>query len=318
MKKKPLVSIVIPVYNVASYLEQCLDSVENQIYKNIQVIMVNDGSTDNSLEICSKYEKKGWLLINQKNGGLSCARNTGLSHATGEYIVFVDSDDWIDQDFIKNLLEVAVDTGADIVESGIRWQYPDREYEEVVEKKYILSKQDALSAYLLQTMPIHSAVWCKIYKRDIFEENSLKFEVGKLHEDGFFTYRAMYASPSYVVIPYVGYNYRQNRDGSIMSSQIKPQNILDVTEMMEERILFFKEKKEILLAEQAEAYYYRTTLTNYNTSISVMENKELAENLKTKLMKDKKIILKNKWLGIKKIKFIMYFYFPHIYAIKYL
>lgn len=312
-----LVSIIIPVYNVASYLEECLDSIKNQTYKNMQVIMVNDGSTDNSKDICLKYVQEfNWLLINQKNGGLSSARNTGLKYAEGEYIFFVDSDDWIDRDFVATLVNIAFNSDADIVESGIRWRYPDGVREEGVKSLCELSKKDALSAYLLQTQPIHSAVWCKIYKRDIFQ--SLKFEVGKLHEDGFFMYKAMYACEKYILSPYVGYNYRQNREGSIMSSKVKPQNILDVTEMMEKRITFFYDKKEYDLAEQAASYYYRTTLSNYNTSVNIMQDDELSRLLKRKLNESKKKILRNKWLGVKKIKFILYFYFPHIYAVKYL
>ena len=119
---KKLVSLIIPVYNVEQYLKQCLESVKNQIYPNIEVILVNDGSTDNSLSICRYYaQENGWILVNQENSGLSAARNAGINQSTGEYIAFLDSDDWIEPDFIQNMIESVEKYDADIVESGIRW-----------------------------------------------------------------------------------------------------------------------------------------------------------------------------------------------------
>lgn len=317
MQKSALVSVIIPVYNVSSYLAKCLDSIEEQTYSNTQVIIVNDGSTDNSMEICSQYAGKNhWTLINQKNGGLSAARNTGLDNATGDYVIFVDSDDWLDCFFVEKLVNALETYDADIAECGIRWVYSNNVREEKTEIEMVLSMRDALSSYLLQTRPIHSAVCCKIYKKKIFD--NLRFEVGKLHEDGFFTYRAMYQANKYALISYVGYNYRQNRQGSIMSIEVKPQNIIDVTDMMEQRIQFFYERDEKELAEKAAAYYYRTTLTNYTTVLTKLNDEKLAGKLKDKLDSSKQKIFRNRWLGIKKIKFVLFFNFPHIYFKKYM
>lgn len=315
MKKS--VSLIIPVYNVEKYLPQCLDSVKEQTYPDIEVILVNDGSTDNSLSICKRYAKKfNWILIDQNNEGLSAARNVGVEHSTGDYIAFLDSDDWFEPDMIEKMVDAAIKYKVDIVETGIKWIYSDRQKVDAINKDTIFSKRDALSAYLLQTKPLHSQVCCKLYKKTIFEE--LRFEVGRLHEDGFFMYLAMYKANSYAVLKYAGYNYRQNRIGSIMSTSIKPQNIKDVTDMMEMRIFFFKNHNEMELAEMAASYYYRTTLTNYITAITEMHNRELAMLLKNKLDKNKSFIMKNKWLGKKKIKFIIFYYFPYIFKLKYL
>lgn len=312
------VSLIIPVYNVADYLQQCLNSVEAQDYKHLQVIIVNDGSTDRSLEICEEYIRKhpqSWILINQNNAGLSAARNTGLLHATGEYIAFLDSDDWIDSDFISIMVKSAVDTGAEIVESGIRWCYSDTIRLDAIEDNCVYNMKEALGHYLLQTKPIHSAVWCKLYHKDIFIK--LNFEVGKLHEDGYFTYQAMYKCKRYAVINYIGYNYRQNRKGSIMSSVVKPRNIIDVMEMMEKRITFFKEHNEDILADKAAAYYYRTALTNYVTAKKVIQDELLGKKIKDKLEGSKNLIFKNQYLGVKKLKFLFFFCFPKLFLKRY-
>ena len=131
MENKIILSIIIPFYNVEEYFERCLNSIfsQNVLSEHFEVVAINDGSTDRSLEIAQQIatQQSNLIVVSQENKGQSAARNYGVRLAHGKYIWYVDSDDWIDQDFIKNLLEVAVDTGADIVESGIRWQYPDRD-----------------------------------------------------------------------------------------------------------------------------------------------------------------------------------------------
>ena len=116
MQKKKKISIIIPVYNVEKYLSRCLESVINQSYKNIEIIIVNDGSTDNSFDICNKYKKKDKrvILIDQNNQGLSGARNTGLKHATGEYICFIDSDDYVEKDYVEYLYKLIVKDDYDL------------------------------------------------------------------------------------------------------------------------------------------------------------------------------------------------------------
>lgn len=312
-----LVSLIVPIYNVEQYLPQCLDSVKVQSYTNLEVILVNDGSTDNSFSICKKYaEECGWILISQENGGLSAARNAGIELAKGDFISFLDSDDWFESDMVEKMIDGVKRFGADIVETGIRWSYSDSQRIDAIDRDTVFTKKNALAAYLLQTKPLHSAVPCKLYNKKIFD--NLRFEVGRLHEDGFFTYQAMYKADKYVVLNYSGYNYRQNRPQSIMSVPIKVKNVKDVTEMMEERIRFFENENEIELAEMAAAYYYRTTLSNYITAIKVMCNQELALELKDKIYKNKSRIIRNKWLGNRKIKFILFYYFPKIFSLKYL
>lgn len=118
----PLVSVVVPVYNVSSYLEQCLDSVVNQTYKNLEIILVDDGSTDDSGAICDRYAEKDSRIqvIHKENGGLSSARNVGLERITGEWALFIDSDDWIELNTLELLFEQK-DERSEIVEFGLMW-----------------------------------------------------------------------------------------------------------------------------------------------------------------------------------------------------
>lgn len=303
---RKLVSIIVPIYNVAPYLPQCLDSVYNQSYPNIEVVLVNDGSTDNSLEVCKDYVQKfGGIIIDKENGGLSSARNAGLRECNGEYLFFLDSDDWISKDAIQVLVDLMEEKDADIVEMGIQWVYSQKKILDASKRNYLFNTNEVLSAYLQQTHKVHSNVSNKLFKKHIF--NRLQFEEGKLHEDGFFMYQAMYRCKRYFLTTYAGYFYRQNREGSIMTVMVKPRNLLDVTELMEERNRFFREKQENKLAEMAEAYYYRTTLTNYVTACTIIKDKELAIFLKKRLYAARKLIQKNKYLKMKKLKFLLFF-----------
>ena len=314
---KPLISLIIPVYNVEDYLRQCLDSVCNQTYTNLEVIVVDDGSTDSGPIICDEYGKKyGWIIIHQQNGGLSAARNSGLDIAKGDYIMFLDSDDWYADDMIETLLEKIVESSADIVESGMNWVYPDRTEIKCSQCEYCMTNKEVLRSYLLEEKVIHSTVQNKIYKRYIFD--GLRFEIGRLHEDGFFTYQAMYKVKKYVLLDYSGYYYRQARPGSIMSVTVKPKNIIDVTDLMEMRIDFFEKNGEMQLKQMAMAYHFRTMLTNYVTCINVLNNEKIARTLEDKIYENKKEILKSKYLKAKKIKFIFFFYFRSAFNKKYI
>ena len=313
----PLISLIIPVYNVEAYLQKCFDSVVAQTYQNLEVIVVNDGSTDGSLTVCNRYVKKnGWKLISQENGGLSAARNTGLLHANGEYITFLDSDDWMADDLIETLLYKAIQYGSDIVEAGFYRVYPDQVEVDISQEERVFSAQEVLAALFLETYNVHPCVWGKLYSRRIFE--NLSFEVGRLHEDGYFIYQAMYKSSKYCLLNYAGYYYRQDRPGSIMTVRVKPKNILDVTDLLEQRIEFFSKNEELELKEMAEAYYFRTTLTNYITSIKVLADPILADSLNKKILKNRNKIFRNRYLKVKKLKFALFFFAPRLFKQKYL
>lgn len=210
------ISIVIPIYNVEQYLEQCLSSILAQKYDDLEVICINDGSTDNSRKILSAWEARFPQIraIDRENGGLSAARNTGLAYATGDYIVFVDSDDWVEPTLLNQLAKEASredmicfacrksDNGAIdtlVPEQSDGWSYYNRH------------------ALEHRTVPF-VCVWQRCYRREFLIENDLHFREGILHEDNEFTPRACFRAKSVKVIPDVLYNYRV-RPGSIMTTR---------------------------------------------------------------------------------------------------
>ena len=182
MKEK--VSIIVPVYNVEQYLRKCINSILSQSYKNIELILVNDGSTDNSGKICDEYAEKDKRInvIHKTNGGLSEARNVGIENSTGSYLSFIDSDDYIDVDMIELLYYACVDNDCDIAVCGKYIEKEDGNYylKNITKKSRVLSKNDTLKSILLNQLVDVSA--CdKMYKRDLFK--NIKFPKDKYFED---------------------------------------------------------------------------------------------------------------------------------------
>ena len=173
MQNNCLVSIVIPVYNVEKYIEKCLLSVINQTYKNLEIIIVNDGTKDNSLKICEKIKQmdERVKIINQKNGGLSCARNTGIDNANGEYICFVDSDDFLENDFVEVLLNFAKEKNVDICACDF-WYIDENDKKWTLKEKNdkMYSNIEAIKDILLDNQKTEVMTWNKIYKLDIFKK----------------------------------------------------------------------------------------------------------------------------------------------------
>lgn len=186
-----LVSVIVPIYNVEKYLLKCLESIAAQSYKNIEVILVNDGSTDCSGQIAQNFCDKDtrFSLINQINGGLSNARNTGLAKANGDYIVFIDSDDWANIDFIKLLVNSIETENSDFVCCRLSYVAEDGRSEKIYGKGYtadILIGEDIILDSLL-VKNIHTPVWAKLYNLNFLREHQLTFKDGIINEDTLFT-----------------------------------------------------------------------------------------------------------------------------------
>ena len=209
-------SIIVPVYNVEQYLEQCLESLQAQDFADFEVICVNDGSTDRSREILPAWASKmpQIRLIDRENGGLSAARNTGLETATGDYVVFVDSDDWVEPTMLSRLAEEA--HGEDMI------CFACRKSDNGATDTLIPEQNDGWSYYNRHALEHREVpfvcVWQRCYRREFLEENNLRFREGILHEDNEFTPRACLKSKRVKVIPNVLYNYRI-RSGSIMTTR---------------------------------------------------------------------------------------------------
>lgn len=230
MVDKGLVTVIVPVFNVEDYLEKCIKSIVYQTYSKLEIIIVDDGSMDNSPRICDKWAlvDKRIHVIHKENGGLSDARNAALKIAAGNYISFVDSDDWVDQYFIEMLLDTLIEENADIVECGVAYvdksDYIIKE-RKISETREIKNKIDSLRS-LVKEDGVYQTVWNKLYKRSVID--SIYFEKEKYNEDDFWTYQIFDRSNKIVTISNVLYFYLQ-RNSSIMGSgyQIKRLDGLD-------------------------------------------------------------------------------------------
>lgn len=216
-----LISVIVPIYNVEDYLNRCVDSLINQTYNNIEIILVDDGSPDNCPVICDSYAKMDNRIkvIHKVNGGLSDARNAGLGIATGDLIAFVDSDDWVSPFYIETMSNVLHDSGADIVECGfVRTSGEiDKSARNNKFSGKVFSSTEALQL-LIKDRELHQIVWNKLYTRSVIAD--ILFEVGKCNEDEFWTYQIMGRARKIVKIEDILYYYYQN-NASIMGQGYK-------------------------------------------------------------------------------------------------
>ena len=208
------ISVIVPVFNVAGYLRQCVDSILSQDYGNLEVILIDDGSTDGSGEICDRYAALDSRVraIHQKNGGAAAAKNAGLRLATGEYLAFADSDDYLEPDAYGFLMKALLETGADAVQGSFREVYRNRAEEQRISEE-ILEGYD----YLLRFPKDFSCalLWNKLYRRALFD--GVFFEEGHKIDDEYFTYQGFLQPRKVVRMDRVVYNYRK-RASSVMSS----------------------------------------------------------------------------------------------------
>lgn len=215
-----LVSIIVPIYNVEKYLKKCVDSILKQTYMNIEVILVDDGSPDNSGCMCDDYKKNDERVkvIHKRNGGLSSARNEGLKIATGKYIAFIDSDDYISHDYIEYLYNNIIKYDADIsiiLPLNFSVSPNIKKYEK--EQIKIYNGEDSLYAMLYQK-EFDNAAWGKLYNKTIVE--NIDFPLGKLYEDIGTTYKYLLKAKVVVFSSLQKYYYLQRKD-SIMGSKFK-------------------------------------------------------------------------------------------------
>lgn len=250
-----LVSVVVPVYNVEAYLDKCIKSIVQQSYQNLEILLIDDGSSDRSREICDNWEMADARIrvFHKINAGLSAARNTGLDYARGEYLCFVDSDDFIEREMIKNLYEAAARTGACIVACNFVYEYEEdteiiRKQEQVyqIHSEEVVSRQKLLHMMNNGLYTFGEIVCNKLWKKELFE--SIRYPIGKIHEDEYIFHQLIYKSSFIACIPYVGYHYLQHKN-SIMHSH---KNYQDAFEAIIERCYFFEKRDERELTIESE------------------------------------------------------------------
>ena len=219
------VSVIVPVYNVEKYLERCLDSLINQTLEDIEIICVNDGSKDNSPKILEEYKNKDnrIVIFNQENAGLSVARNSGMKIAKGEYIGFVDSDDWVDLDFFEKLYNSAISSGADIAVADFVREHPNKKPKRlnITEEKVYETPEDKL---LICKTYREGCVWNKIYRTEFLKSIDLWFVPGMYYEDRDFTVQSLYFSKKLVTVPNTYYRYFVNPKSIVKKGINKIQN----------------------------------------------------------------------------------------------
>jgi len=223
------VSVIVPVYNVDKYLKKCLDTLINQTLKEIEIICVNDGSTDNCKKIINEYAEKDSriIIINQDNQGLSVARNNGMTIAKGEFLGFVDSDDWVDLNFFETLYESAKKYDADIACCGFSRVYESSRSRTKVKIAHEDVYETVAEKYRIADIPRMAHVFNKIYKRSEIEKLNLLFEPGVYFEDSPFVIRALFYMKKMAATPATYYYYRAN-ENSIMRGEQTDKKQVDI------------------------------------------------------------------------------------------
>jgi glycosyltransferase involved in cell wall biosynthesis len=236
------ISVIIPVYNVEKYLRECLDSVIHQTMKDIEIICVNDGSTDGSSDILNRYSMKDerFKIITQKNLGISVARNKGIESANGDYIAFIDSDDYLlNMDYYEKLYTACEKHNADIaVASIIRGNEKKSGYIYKVEEEKIAT--DYEKKLKICNIPESNFVWNKLYRRSKLLDSRIRFPEGYLYEDVFVTCKLLFCMDKLVSVPNVVYFYRKRRNSVIKNRSVKAKHDKLIAE--NEMYSFLKEK----------------------------------------------------------------------------
>lgn len=278
MCQNPLITIIVPIYNVEKYLKRCLNSIINQTYKNLQIILVDDGSIDKCGNICDEYQKKDERIevIHKKNGGLSEARNDGILKARGEYIGFVDGDDYISENMYYNMCKHILDTNSDVCICNF---YNVKNNNEFIKNEHsgeikTYNKHEILEKILIDK-EIQSYAWNKLYKKELFY--NVKYPKGKMYEDIETTFFLLEKCEKIVVTDEPEYYYI-DRDDSIVKN-IKEQTIIDYIDIISERYDYI-EKKYRNLKRYNNYYLIRTLITAYN---DIFYLKNISENLRKKI-----------------------------------
>ena len=299
----PLISIIVPVYNVEDYLKACLDSIINQTYKNLEIILIDDGSTDNSGKICDEYAGKDnrIKLIHKPNVGLSDARNAGLEIAKGEYIGFVDSDDYIAEDMYEFLYNLVVDNDLDVAMCASCDVHEDGTVKtpKIFKTIFINEKEKIIeNLFVNQAGGLAISVCNKLFKKKVIK--NCKFTVGKTSEDVFFVLKWIENTDKFCRISDVKYYYVQHMH-SITHQQLYTPKILDVIEayLLNLDIISKKYLRCVAVAKARLYWAYRITIERIYDCKDYKENTLVAQKIQNELRKNLIDILKNKYISFK-------------------
>ncbi|WP_129696678.1 glycosyltransferase family 2 protein [Parabacteroides goldsteinii] len=310
-----LISIIVAIYKVEEYLPKCIESILNQAYKNIELILVNDGSPDNSLEICNEYVIKDARVrvINKDNGGQATARNKALDIANGDYIGFVDGDDWIEIEMYQLLYNTMVAENADIVqcgwykvESSLQKKCPYKEHF----KEIYTSDEGLLELIKSQGKHLNTSVCCKLFKKEIIQ--SIRFSPVRAYEDDEFLFKAVSIAKKIVCIDTPLYNYL-NRDNSTMTANFNlnkialvtiQKNICDIIKVRFPQ--YFNYMQKVLCSKQ----FYILNCLIINCYLD--KDSAYANELETSIMKSYSEYMVNPEMKYNKLMLVLIKYTPRI------
>ena len=269
----PKVSVIVPIYNVEKYLEKCINSLLSQTLEDIQIILVNDGSKDNSGNIAKEYEKNNKdrvIYVEKENGGLSDARNYGLKYATGDFIAFLDSDDYIEKNAYEKMYNKAIEENADYVECDFIWEFPNKIR---VDKQYPYKNKKEMLSF------VRVVAWNKLIKSQLITDNNLEFPKGLRYEDVEFTYKLIpfVNKFAYVDKPFIHY---VQREGSI--ANVQNERTAEIFTVLDNVIEFYK-KNNIYeeYRDELEYNYARYLLCSSLKRMCKIKDKTIREKLLT-------------------------------------
>lgn len=273
----PKVSVIVPIYNVEKYLEKCINSLLSQTLEDIQIILVNDGSKDNSGNIakeCEKNNKNRIIYVEKENGGLSDARNYGLKYATGDFIAFLDSDDYIEKNAYEEMYNKVIEENADYVECDFIWEFPNKIR---VDKQYPYKNKKEMLSF------VRVVAWNKLIKRQLITDNNLEFPKGLRYEDVEFTYKLIpfINKFAYVDKPFIHYVQRK---GSI--ANVQNERTAEIFTVLDNVIEFYK-KNNIYekYRDELEYNYARYLLCSSLKRMCKIKDKTIREKLLTESWK---------------------------------
>ena len=294
----PLITVIVPIYNVEKYLDKCVESILNQTYKNLEIILVDDGSPDNCPKMCDDLAKKDSRIkvIHKENGGLSSARNAGLDVMTGEYVIFIDSDDYFELNALEVLYNAVVDNNCDMAVGRYVMVYdnePDKT--EFTDKVYLYTNSEYIKSFsigLNNRSSVNMIIsCCKLCKKNVFSD--VRFPLNKIHEDEFVIHKICYNCNKIVLVDECLYYYVQRTD-SIMSNKTI-NSVRDYAEAMFNRTEFILHNSYDADAVNAVLFYVMSYIVRWYFYIKYDYNEnELAGQLKKYYKKIYKIAIKNK------------------------
>ena len=274
----PKVSVIVPFYNVEGYIEKCLDTLVNQTLEDIEIILVNDGSKDNSILIAKKFLEnypKKIVYLEKENGGLSDARNFGIPYAKGEYIAFLDSDDYVEKNMYEEMYALAKKENSDMVQCNFYWEYIDKNKKKIGDMQKYSNKKELITKGRVEA-------WNKLIKREILENEEIRFPKGLRYEDVEFTYKlAPYLEKvSFIDKPFIHYIQRQN---SISNSQ--NERTAEIFDILDNVIKYYKEKNIYEeYKNELEYIYVKTVFCRSLLRMTKIENVEIRRKIIRKNM----------------------------------